>query len=282
MTRYLPLFLLLAFTAGCATATAGGPKEQCCGVGETQGAGKTIRSERIRSVLPQNVRVVVTVDGQPARSASGVVLGSAIESEGPTTYVVTNAHVVAPRGNEVPGFVVLVDAPTGDTHEFGARVVAQGKVPDMDLAVLAVPGISLEAVSLAGDAEVGVGEDVFVVAAPYGRSLSVSGGMVSQVDLERQSPHLPAMLKTDAAIGYGASGGGMFSASSGKLVGIVEGYRTAKVTIPVATETYSFDVPMPGETFAAPTAKIRKFLEEKGLTRILPTAKASAPVVHVG
>jgi S1-C subfamily serine protease len=93
--------------------------------------------------------------------------------------------------------------------------------------------------------------------------------MVSQVEREKESPHRPTMIKTDAAIGYGASGGGLYALESGKLLGIIEGYRTAKVSIPLDKETFSFDVPMPGETFAAPVAKIRKFLESKGLETIV-------------
>ena len=77
------------------------------------------------------------------------------------------------------------------------------------------------------------------------------------------------MLKTDAPIGYGASGGGIFSLETGKLLAIVEGYRTAKVGFAVAEQDYSFDVPMPGETFAAPTSKVRRFLESKGFGRLL-------------
>src|SRR5215469_16709900 len=113
---------------------------------------------------------------------------------------------------------------------------------------------------------------------PYGKSLSISGGLVSQVEWDRKS-RLPAMLKTDAPIGYGASGGGVYSASSGRLLAIVEGYRTARVGFAVAEQTYSFDVPMPGETFAAPSAKVRAFLENNGFGRFVsrtgPAAEAT-------
>jgi S1-C subfamily serine protease len=224
------------------------------------------RAATARAVLQQNVRVVVVVAGNPVRSASGVSIGSDLTPDGAVTYVMTNEHVVAAQKGEDPRFVVLVDLPTGDTQEFGAKVVARGSVPEVDLAVLAVPGIALESASLADDGEAELGADVVIVAAPYGRALSVSGGMISQVELDPK--RVPVMLKTDAAIGYGASGGGLFSVETGRLVGIVEGYRTAKVSIPVAQETYSFDVPMPGETFAAPAAKIRRFLEENGLGKL--------------
>ena len=73
-------------------------------------------------------------------------------------------------------------------------------------------------------------------------------------------------MKTDAPIGYGASGGGVFALPSGRLVGLVEGYRTAKVAFGGLTrDDFSFDVPMPGETFLAPPAKIRAFVLRAGL-----------------
>lgn len=231
-------------------------------------AGRPSRRETIRSVLSQNVRVVVMNNGTAVRSASGVVIGKGANSEGAVSYVLTNAHVVSKREGESPKFVVLLDLPSGDSQEYAAKLVAQGVVPEADLAVLSMRGVEIEPATLGGEDELTVGDDVFVVAAPYGRALSVSGGIVSQIDFEKGSTR-PSMIKTDAAIGYGASGGGLFSVESGKLIGIVEGYRTAKVSFPVAQETYSFDVPMPGETFAAPAAKVRHFLEVKGLGNLI-------------
>jgi hypothetical protein len=76
-------------------------------------------------------------------------------------------------------------------------------------------------------------------------------------------------MKTDAPIGYGTSGGGVFEVPSGKLVGLVEGYRTAKVAFGgISNDDFSFDVPMPGETFLAPPAKIRGFLARAGIGRL--------------
>ncbi|MBI5542599.1 MAG: trypsin-like peptidase domain-containing protein [Deltaproteobacteria bacterium] len=246
---------------------AGGRSAMSDPEGAAARASRTDRRHTVRAVLSQNVRVVVVVGGVPVRSASGVSVGHTMTPEGALTYVLTNAHVVTPREKEDPRFVVLVDLPTGDSQEFAARVVAQGSLPDAALAVLTVAGVALDAATLAADDEAGLGDDVVIVAAPYGRALSVSGGMISQVELGKDRRQV--MLKTDAAIGYGASGGGLFSVETGKLLGIVEGYRTAKVSIPLEKETYSFDVPMPGETFAAPAAKIRRFLADKSLGHLV-------------
>jgi len=225
------------------------------------------RKEMVRRILPHNVRLAITEAGKSRRTASGVVIANEKTAEGAVSYVLTNAHAVERDDLKDPRLVVIVDD-RGDSTEYTAEVVATGQVPDMDLALLKVPGLPLAAAQLAGDEELELGEDVVVAASPFGRPLSLSGGMVSQVDWDKQS-RLPRMVKTDAAIGYGASGGGMFSLESGKLLAIVEGYRTAKVGFAVAEQNFSFDVPMPGETFAAPISKVRHFLRQQGFARLL-------------
>jgi S1-C subfamily serine protease len=230
-------------------------------------APRPTRKEMVRRILPHNVRLSVTEGGKSRRTASGVVIAKEKTAEGAVSYVLTNAHAVERDDLKDPRLVVIVDD-RGDSTEYPAQVVATGQVPDMDLALLKVPGLPLAAAQLAGDDELELGEDVVVAASPFGRPLSLSGGMVSQVDWDKQS-RLPRMVKTDAAIGYGASGGGIFSLESGKLLAIVEGYRTAKVGFAVAEQNFSFDVPMPGETFAAPTSKVRLFLRQHGFARLL-------------
>lgn len=263
--------LLAVAVAGLAVSCASGPiaQEKTDARSLPVATAKSGRRETIRAVLLKNVRVLVASGGQAVRSASGVVLGTGATPTETVSYVMTNAHVVQRRSGESPEYRVVLDLPVGESQEFRASVVAQGKIPDEDLALLAVPGIRLDAARLASDQDLSVGDEVVIVASPYGRSLSVSGGMVSQVDFDKSSPPLPSMIKTDAPIGYGASGGGLFAVEDGRLLGIVEGYRTAKVSIPVAQETYSFDVPMPGETFVAPAAKIRRFLQANGLGGLL-------------
>ncbi len=142
-------------------------------------------------------------------------------------------------------------------------------MPDEDLALLAVDGEALPPVPLAAEDEVEVGDDVVVVGAPYGRSLSVSAGIVSQLELDEQDPRVQKSMKTDAPIGYGASGGGVFEVPGGRLVGMVEGYRTAKVAFGgISKDDFSFDVPMPGETFLSPPSKIRGFIARSGIGKL--------------
>lgn len=233
------------------------------------------RKEQVRRILPHNVRLAVVEGGKAKRTASGVIIGNEKTAEGLVSYVLTNAHAVEMDDLKDPSLVVIVDD-RADSTEYAARVVATGSVPDMDLALLKVPGLSLAPAQLAADSELELGDDVVVAASPFGRALSLSGGMLSQVEWDKDSKK-PRMVKTDAPIGYGASGGGIFSLETGKLLAIVEGYRTAKVGFAVAEQNYSFDVPMPGETFAAPSGKVRQFLHQKGFARLLGGTAGTGP-----
>jgi len=253
--RLWPL-LACALFVGCATARA-----------PEKAPERVSRKERVREILPHNVRVFVLEGKDPRRSASGVVVGSEATSHGAVSYVLTNAHVVDPADLKEPKLLVTVDGGP-EPLEYAAQPLAVGEAPQMDLALLAVRGVLLPRAELADDSELELGEDVLVVSAPFGRPLSLSGGMVSQVDRDEQT-RAPSLLKTDAPIGYGASGGGLYSVATGRLLAIVEGYRTAKVGFAVADQDYSFEVPMPGETFAAPSAKVRAFLKANGFERVL-------------
>ena len=225
------------------------------------------RSATIRKVFPSAVRVQVSVKGEVVRSASGIAFA---RDEG-KSYILTNAHVVEPSSEwKSPAEVRVMVG--GRTAPLLARVLARGRVPDVDLALLEVADGSLSVTPLAPDSEVEVGEDLFVIGAPFGKGLSVAAGIVSEVEYDPSDaavpPRRPRMLKTDAAIGYGSSGGGVFDIPDGRLIGLVEGYRTARVAFGTDPDAYAFDVPMPGETFVAPAAKIRRFLLERGLTRL--------------
>ena len=234
------------------------------------------KSKVVQKALRQSVRVEVLVRGEVQRAASGVV----VASEGRTSYVLTNQHVVQREG--LPGtasFEVVVERPK--LHRLKARVIAEGRVPENDLALLAVEGEALPAVPIAAAGQVDVGDDVVVVGAPYGRSLSVSSCLVRKIELDQQDARLQKSMKTDAPIGYGASGGGVFEVPSGRLVGLVEGYRTAKVAFGgISKDDFSFDVPMPGETFLAPPSRIRAFLARSGVAQLAWLRDAGAPQGH--
>jgi S1-C subfamily serine protease len=228
--------------------------------------GTNPRAATVQKVFPSAVRLQLTVAGEVVRSASGI----AFARRGGNTYVLTNAHVVEPA-REWRAAAELKVLPYAGAP-LAAKVVARGRVPDIDLAVVEVPG-ELPVTPLAPDGELELGDDLVVIGAPFGKGLSVAAGIVSQVEYDHAesagAARTPVGLKTDAAIGYGSSGGGVFDVEGARLVGVVEGYRTARVAF---GEEYHFDVPMPGETFVAPAAKIRRFLRDSGLTDLAPEA----------
>jgi S1-C subfamily serine protease len=226
------------------------------------------RAETVHKVFPSAVRIQITAAGKVVRSASGI----AFAREGERTYVLTNAHVVAP-GKAWAAPVKIEVLPSGrERRDVAATVVATGSLPDNDIAVLEVAA-ALPVTELAPDDGLELGDDLVVIGAPFGKGLSVAAGIVSQVEYEflenAAAPQQARSLKTDAAIGYGSSGGGVFDVPRGRLIGLVEGYRTARVEFGKDTDQYAFDVPMPGETFVAPAAKIRRFLAGNGLSHLV-------------
>jgi serine protease Do len=268
---------LLAVTAGAflgaGALLAIGPR-----TGVAQNRARNPRSATVQRVFPSAVRLQIAAGGQVVRSASGV----AFAREGDVTYVLTNAHVVEPgAGWKAPlDLRVLI---SGAKEPLAGRIVTKGRVPDLDIAVVAVDSSSIPLAPLGGDDSLELGDDLVVIGAPFGKGLSVAAGIVSQVEYASSdgggAPRVPRSLKTDAAIGYGSSGGGVFDVPGGQLVGLVEGYRTARVAFG-KDEGYTFDVPMPGETFVAPAAKIRRFLSERGFGRLAGVATAAVGPQH--
>jgi len=223
------------------------------------------RKELVQAVLKSSVRVAVLEGERPIRLAAGIVVGVEEADGRPVAWVMTNAHVVENlRQGEGRRMEIWVGPEGGETRH-PAEVVAAGMPAEVDLAVLRVTGLRAPPVRLAGE-DIEVGEDLVAVSAPFGRELSVSTGIVSQYGFH---PKEGWRLKTDAPIGYGASGGGLFRTSDGKLLALIEGYRTARLSFDVDGRSVSFDVPMPGETFAAPAPKIRAFLRDVGLAHLL-------------
>ena len=236
--------------------------------GASSARGANPRAATVQKVFPSAVRIQISAGGAVVRSASGI----AFARKAGSTYVLTNAHVVEPA-REWRGEVQIRVLPSAAAPAL-AKVVAHGRVPDVDLAVIEVPG-ELPVTPLAPDEDLELGDDLVVIGAPFGKGLSVAAGIVSQVEYEHAenaaAPRTPVGMKTDAAIGYGSSGGGVFDVGGARLVGVVEGYRTARVAFGGRdAEEYAFDVPMPGETFVAPAAKVRRFLRDSGLGELAP------------
>ncbi len=150
-------------------------------------------------------------------SGSGVVVAK--------EYVMTNYHVV----ENASSVEVAINKEGQEDPELLKATVAASD-PDLDVAVLYVPGLQLEPVELGDSDSLQVGDFVFNVGNPIGFNNTVTAGIVSGLNREintgtstdrygRTTSVVNTMIQTDAAINVGNSGGGMFNLK-GQLMGI--------------------------------------------------------------
>jgi S1-C subfamily serine protease len=207
------------------------------------------RSGLLRGVLPSAVQLLAERAGGGRRAASGVVLAS--DSAQGCTWVLTAGHFVAPP---VPETIYI--RTTGAKERFRATLLrADG---ESDLALLLVPGLVLPPVRRRDVAH--LGDEVWVVAFPRGRQMTVTSGTVSQVGTGAESDATEGPVRLiDTSVSYGASGAGVFDAETGELIGVVEGYRTAQIAARDAPDRV-MEIPVPGETLVISTDTIRRFL----------------------
>ncbi len=250
MKRLAPTLLALVLLASCAT-----PQREA-----------NQRARVISQMLTSTVQLIGLRAPDTRRAGSGVVLGPA---DDPTrTLILTTKHLLTPVGEHA----LLVIDPLR-RKEVPAKVVAVSS--EADLALLEVGGIALTAVTLKVSAQ--LGDPIWVVAFPWGKRRTIVSGVVSQVSWEENEPRRvpiqgPVRL-IDAPVSYGASGGGVFDATDGRLLGIVRGYRSAELSVPGA-EARPVKIPIAGETTVIATPEIRQFLRTLGLERLLPSMPA--------
>ena len=202
------------------------------------------RGDVIRRIVASTVQLRSEREGV-RRAASGVVIAS--DAAARRSWILTTRHFLAGRESHP------VSMSRGAARA-PAKVVFVGA--DVDLAILEVTGVALPGVTLKDVAQ--LGDEVWVVAFPWGRRLTVVSGIVSQLvgdDGEPTVEGAPRMV--DASVSYGSSGGGVFDAATGTLIGIVEGYRTARMT---TKEERALEIPVAGETTLISSQAIRTFL----------------------
>lgn len=213
--------------------------------------------------------MTVEREGRSIAFGSGVVVASrGGQGGGAVSYVLTAAHIL--NGKDGSGIFVRFTGLNGVRGRFAASVARRDNPERLDLALLRVAGIAVAPASFADADQVHLGEEILVVGYPWGKRLGLFGGIVSQVPVDRPEEAAPGesndrTITVDAVVSSGVSGGGVFRAATGGLVGLVEGYRTASIAVKTRTQTYSMNVPMPGETFVVPIVRIRRFLDAAGL-----------------
>lgn len=217
------------------------------------GASLSRRGDALREVLGPSVQLRAERPGV-RRSGSGVVV--AADAAGGRSWIITTRHLFEP----VPPQQLWVTTTDGSRR---LRAVVREISEEADLAVVEVFDRALPVAMLQDEAR--LGDEVRVVAFPWGRRLTVVSGIVSQiVSEEGQVAVAGAVRMIDASVSYGASGGGVFDAATGTLVGIVESYRTARVALPTEPAK-TLDLPVPGETTVVGVPAIRRFLQRAGV-----------------
>jgi S1-C subfamily serine protease len=217
------------------------------------------RSELIRQVLKSTAQLRAEREGGARRAASGVVL--ATDPRTRRAWILTTRHFLDPPHSQQ----IYVRLPGRDTVVRGAVAFVS---PDLDVAIVEAEHLDVTPIRLKVAAH--LGDQVLVIAFPWGQRFTVVSGAVSQIVSSRGDTLVtgsPRMI--DASVSYGSSGGGVFDARSGELLGIVEGYRTVKVAIPEMKER-PLELPVAGETTLIPAAAILRFLVDSGLTEFLP------------
>ena len=210
-------------------------------------------------ILPASVQIVLEQqEGRRFRSGSGVVVAARPGSSGADCFILTSGHTFTGkgRGKEIR---VLFRRHEGPGVRAIASLLAVTDTDQLDLALLGTRSAFCPVARL-GAAAV-LGESVWVVSFPWGRELTVSRGVISQL---RRSGGArvdsTGRLMVDATVSYGASGGGVFRARGGELIALVEGYPTARVAFEGAASPSHVDVPVAGQTFLTPAADIQEFL----------------------
>ena len=218
------------------------------------------KGELVRRLVESTVQLWSERADGGRRAASAVVV--AADPATRRVWVVTALHFLEPR--------------TQSQEIVARRAGKQTTVPaaiahvdaDADLAILEITGLDVVPVKLKPSAA--LGDNILLIAFPWGRRFTVVGGMVSQITPVDGSLRIegPARM-IDATVTHGSSGGGVFDAQSGELIGIVESYRTARIGVPGRAER-PLEIPVAGETTLIPAPAIIALLATSGLEEFVP------------
>lgn len=189
-----------------------------------QSAGDETTSIQVYERVSPAVVAIETEDGGGS--------GSIVDANG---LILTNAHVV--------GSSSVVQVRLADGRRFQGEVVGYGD-NRLDLAAVRLRNSpnNLPTVTMAPPNSVRVGQSAFAIGSPFGLQGTLTVGIVSRIDSERN------LIQTDAAINPGNSGGPLLN-SNGQLIGV----NTSIFT----TSSSGGSV---GIGFAIPTDAVQSFL----------------------
>ena len=198
-------------TGGCATTNQFRAFDPIIDICKSNEPGKCNRKNRI--ALIEELRQSSVLIKNSKSQGSGVIIGH----NGNETVILTNRHVVDPdSGRKIPD---------------GTKILNNGRVSvptriliapdDIDLAIVFVKGVAGPCRKMFGESPA-VGSNVIVVGSPLGSEDSVTKGIISNLNPEKTKNGFSYFtIQTDAAVNPGNSGGGIFDAETGNLIGII-------------------------------------------------------------
>ena len=153
-----------------------------------------------------------------------------IDKETGDAYIITNQHVVYKNGKQSENIYVYLYGMLLSTY--GIKATYIGGSTNYDIAVIKIEGSEILKNSLAisatpgKSADVGIFDTVYAVGNHAGGGIAATQGIVSvrsenlSVDGADDTGITLRVMRVDAAINLGASGGGIYN-TQGKLIGIV-------------------------------------------------------------
>ncbi len=179
---------------------------------------------KLFEVANPSVVVLYTIERQiDARQKSkevsrrGLGSGFVVDTDG---HIITAAHVVQTADAVQVEFV--------DGTKVTAHVIASDTVKDVALLALDETPANLSPAKLGDSNDIRVGDEIFVIGAPFGLSHTLSIGHISS---RHNNSHAlmgsiqAETFQTDAAINQGNSGGPMFNLK-GEVIGVVSHIRS--------------------------------------------------------
>ncbi len=151
--------------------------------------------------------------------------------------ILTSAHVVETGDN------VIVTMSNG--QDYNARVLKRfGDKKDIALLKINVP-IELQTVKFGNSEKIKVGQKVLAIGNPFGFNGTLTQGIISRIDYEKNR------IQTDAAINPGSSGGPLLN-KNGEIIGINQ-----------AIYNPDNNISNIGIGFAIPINTIKEYLQEE-------------------
>ena len=185
----------------------------------SQASASVLPATSIKSIVQKVSPAVVTVNVTVA-GGGDTGSGSIIQSDGTTSYVLTNNHVIEAAATSG---TIKVEMDNGDSYS--ATIV--GRDANYDLAVLKVNKGNLPTIQIGDSSTINIGDSVIAFGSPLGLSGTVTSGIVSSLNrpvttgtsaTSNVNSYVNA-IQTDAAINPGNSGGPLTD-SLGRLIGV--------------------------------------------------------------